>query len=458
MADAKKGKEFFEQALIAAKENMAMCYPLLCSSALVDPFASQTWLELGAAANRSKLLRGAIAAYRMGLVADPNNHHLMVNLGNQLYHDGRLEEAERLTREAIKINPNSAEAWTNLSMICLADKDNEAAIKTGRKALELNDQPLMRLGLAFALLNDGQYSEGLRLMEARFKDTLVNFGQYPYPQWNGEDGTGKTLFLVAEQGMGDAISFMRFVPEVLFRFGKVIMGVHGPLMRLFESFNYDPNVEVIPLPCPLPAADFWSTFSSLPTALGLEDHDIAQRQQVTVTAPPLAAPWKSKDHTFHVGLAWAGDPTNGIDRWRSVAFTDMLQLAGLDRSIQLYGLQVGPRSADIHANGAAPIVRDVAQYIRDVVDTLSIFDHLDLVICVESSIRHMAALARKEAWVLVPRWGCDWRLSYGTRGPIWADNHVLWRQKEGESWEQVIHRIGHRLKKRARGFVDAGQD
>lgn len=451
MADAKRAKEFFDQAVIAAKENPAMAYPLLCSAAIINPFDPQIWVELGAAADRGGLRTGAIAAYRAGLLVAPENPYLMVNLGNQFYHAGKIEDSLRLTKAAIKIKPDLPEPWTNLSMIQTALKNDAAAIDAARQAIKLSDKPVYKLGLAFALLNAGKFAEGLVNLEARFPEKLINFQQYPYPQWRGESGEGKILFLSAEQGMGDAISFMRFVPAVMPRFEKTIIAVHGPLMRLFESFRYYPGVEVIPLPCPLPAADYWTTFSSLPTALGLNDETIAKTPQCTVTPPATPTPWKNVDRTFHVGIAWAGDPSNGIDHWRSIALADMLAFTGLDKRIQVYSLQVGARAADINSLGVVPVITDVGQYIRDVVDTLSIFENLDLVICIESSIRHMAALARKEAWVLVPRFGCDWRLSYGTRPPIWADKHVLFRQGDGESWPKVIQRVCSRLKRRLDG-------
>ena len=192
------------------------------------------------------------------------------------------------------------------------------------------------------------------------------------------------------------------------------------------------------------------TITSLPFALGLTDEQIASAQSPKVPYTSLAAtvPWKSPGRKLHVGFAWAGAPNSDIDRWRSFLLTDMLPLTQVP-GIQLYGLQVGPRAADIHATGAQAMVKDLSPYIRSVADTASIMRDLDLVITVESAMRHIAGLLDVECIVPYAYYGeGDYRCGRHRDHPLWNRRTTLYRQGKDGQWASVFERIVSDLMKR----------
>src|SRR6202021_1266690 len=120
----------------------------------------------------------------------------------------------------------------------------------------------------------------------------------------------------------------------------------------------------------------------------------------------------------HVGIAWAGSPLNPINDVRSIPVEHFFELYRVP-GIQLYGLQIGDRAKDLHDRLGNGVVRDLSYYIRDVVDTVSFLQHLDLVICCESALTHICATAGTEAWVPYSWLGRDYRVGHSGEIRMW---------------------------------------
>lgn len=364
----------------------------------------------------------------------------MVNLGMRLNSLGRDREAHDILKDAIKILPDSAPAWTDLSMVYGRMGRGKDCVDAARRAYALQGDPQTAMCLAFALLFDGQYQEGFLLNEQRFDWKLKQYLQYPYPKWNGE--AGGTVFIASDQGLGDTLSFARFIPLAAKRAKFLHLYVQPALVRLFSYiFAHLPNVNVIPAPAPFPQADYWSAFISLPYALKLTNQEI--RSTPSLKFPKAGSPvnWKIPDRKLHVGVAWAGSPLNEIDRFRSFPVEMLLELYRVP-GIQLYSLQVGERASDPANAGAAYLIPDLSRFINDVTDTMALLNQLDMVICCESALGHIAAETGTECWHPYSWCGRDWRIGHAGEQMLWRPkNHGVFPQKEGESWGPAFDRI-----------------
>jgi hypothetical protein len=160
---------------------------------------------------------------------------------------------------------------------------------------------------------------------------------------------------------GDTLSMARFVREACGRARYVHACVHPELLRLFQYAFIDiPNLNLMPQPCSFPAADAWTTFVSLPFALGLSDDAIRNMPQIKFDAPRTnAKQWKVPDRKFHIGIAWAGSPLNDIDKHRCVPVTQFLELYRVP-GIQLYSLQMDNKKHELFSTGCAPVIRDLS--------------------------------------------------------------------------------------------------
>lgn len=433
----------------------AHAYGLFCNSVMQDPTFAYGWYNLGNANSDIKMIPAAVAAWRIALDCgsdDPLRARILCNLGWQANHLGDPHEGLKATHESLRLDPSLVHSWINLSQINGVLMDFPSAISAGRKAVELDpDSAEAKVALAFALMHAGKYAEGFKYFEARFAWRLHHFLKYPFPKWEGE--AGKTVYIVADQGLGDTLSFARFVPAVAKKASYVHMSVQPELMRLFQfAFGDLPNVSIHPLAQQtiMQPADFWTTFVSLPFGLGITDEEIRN-------TPPLAVPhyqvntaWKSTDRKLHVGIQYAGSPSNDIDRHRTIPVQQFLELYRVP-GIQLYSLQVDERKKDLHDAGCAALVRDLSPYVRDVCDTMAIMKDLDLVICCESALAHMAGTMGKECWIPYSFHGRDYRVGYKGREVLWYPQHRIFYQEMGETWTQPFRRIVKALQKRVEG-------
>jgi hypothetical protein len=346
----------------------------------------------------------------------------------------------------------------HLSLCAQIMGETEIAVGYARKCFELADPndgqgyPIAEFQLAFALLFDGQYAAGLKHFEARFAARLPNFLLYPYPKWRGE--RGKTLFLVADQGLGDTLSFARFLEAASKRCRFIHLCIQSELRRTFEhAFRNLSNINFMPSPSNFPGdADVWSTFVSLPFALGLSDDEIINAPNIDVPRGSMPTSWKVPDRKFHIGIAWAGSPLNDIDKHRNIPIHHFMELYRVP-GVQLYGLQVDAKKTDLNLWGFAPLIKDLSGYLRCIADTYSILPHLDLVITVESALGHICAMGNHEHWVPYSWLGRDWRA--GCKGTdaqrVWTSKARFFQQSDDMRWEPVFERIVEALKEKVHG-------
>lgn len=438
------------KAVAGEPKNPQLGYQLVGSAVELDPTMAHGWFALGNANGDLKLLHASIAAYRRALQLPEGSEigdltpeikaQVLCNMGHTLYHMGKHEEARQRTLEAIEENPKLAFAWINLSMSYSTAGEDEKAIEAARKAHDLDpENATIQVGLAFALMHAKRYAEGLRWFEARVPYKLPQFLSYPYPKWKGQRKA--KLFALSDQGIGDTIDFLRFVPEAARRCQHVFLGVQQELVRTCrEMFKDYENIEVLALPCPFPAATHWTALMSLPTALHLSDEQIINTPLLPVAVEDVEAPWKVECKKLHVGVAWAGAKQNDVDAWRSTTVENFLELCRVP-DVQFYSLQVGERAMDVHNAGAASLFKDVTPYIRDISDTLSILKHLDLVICVDTGLGHICGMVGKECWIATSLNGCDWRFSRHGEESLWYSGHRIVRQGPDADWKPVLERL-----------------
>lgn len=226
--------------------------------------------RLGCLCHDRKYWLAGAAAFARTVEEQPENHRALTNWGWNLHLSSRSEEALALLNRAIELEEGDATPYALRGQVRMILGDDAAAIEDGRRAVALGpDAPLNHLALAFALINAGEYREGWKENEFRFSYTLPEFLTRPYRFWRGE--WCEELYIEAEQGSGDAIFGLRWVPEAASRVGHVTLFCHKELYGLFVEWGRLPaNVTVYPLPRVLPSADAFCPIMSLPAALEID--------------------------------------------------------------------------------------------------------------------------------------------------------------------------------------------
>jgi hypothetical protein len=239
------------QPLIQAQSQMA--YQMLISAVTTDPTFALGWEFLGRSLADLGSLPAACEAFRVALrLPDGENpgdmspvlrHQCLLQLGHRLsnnliVNDERLAEAEAALNQALAMGDGmdpkvNAFCHTNLSLIASHRWERETEIREAEIGFETYPDPSTELGLAFACLYDGQLARGNKHFEARFPHALGQYLVLPWPRWDG--GYVDSLFVLSEQGHGDALSFTRFLPEAARRVGMLTYSVQPGLCVSYRT-------------------------------------------------------------------------------------------------------------------------------------------------------------------------------------------------------------------------------
>ena len=395
----------------------------------------------------------AVAAYRRALQLNPDFAEAHNNLGVCLKDLGNSDDAIIEYRQAVRFRPDFAEARNNLGAALLASGSANEAIAEFRKAIELRpDFAGAHYNLSLALLLLGRFSEGWREHERRWqaKGFPAARRQFGKPEWDGGDLAGKTILLHCEQGFGDSIQFIRYASLVAGRGAKIIVWTPRELLRLFQSVA---GVSTIIAGGVCPPIDVHCPLMSLPRIFDTRVESIPAPIPYLHADPNLAAQWKTKIGAadgafkigpFKIGLAWAGRPTHGEDRHRSISLNDFAGLSATGRAI-FFSLQKGEASAQAANPPPGMNLFDFTAELNDFADTAALIANLDLVITIDSAVAHLAGAMGKPVWVLLP-FAPDWRWMLEREDSSWYPTMRLFRQAVRGDWNTPVGRMGERLR------------
>ncbi|SAK69048.1 TPR repeat-containing protein [Caballeronia calidae] len=86
------------------------------------------------------------------------------------------------------------------------------------------------------------------------------------------------------------------------------------------------------------------------------------------------------------------------------------------------------------------LVVDWMDEIADFADTAALVAALDLVICVDTSVAHLAGAMGRRVWLLNRHLGC-WRRLRDREDTPWYPNMRIFNQKAPGDWDEVLGRV-----------------
>lgn len=356
--------------------------------------------------------------------------------GNACHQLGEVERAAGFFKKAVEIKPGDAASWNNLGK-CLNDSNClKEAVEAYDRALAIDpNYTLAGYGRATSLLAMGRLTEGFRAYNQwRFPD--IKPRQFTQPEWQGESIPGGTLFLYAEQGFGDALQYIRFVPQIRERAGKVILECRPELKALFARCA-GADV-VIARGEAVPPFDCFTSLPSLPGILGVTLSTIpSQVPYVKISSAGQLPPAPAGQ--LKTGVVWAGSPAHHNDAARSLRleqFAPILQVPG----VAFYSLQLPVPPADEALFRSMANLRDLSGQLAGFLETASAVAELDLIITVDTSVAHLAGAMAKPVWTLIP-FAPDWRWLMEREDTPWYPTMRLFRQQKRGQWQPVIARV-----------------
>lgn len=413
------------------------------------PDFAEAHANLALLLDRGGLAVEAEAHYRCSIALNPDHAQVHLNLGALLAGGKRFDEAEAAYRRALELDSRYPGAWSNLGVLLACVKREREAEECYRQALALApDHANARFNLAYLLLRQGCYREGWACLEAR--DWYAVLAQrFPCPRWQDEPIAGKALLIGIEAGHGDMIQFCRYA-ALLKKQGAARVDVvcHPALKTLFETLaGVD---DVISLVEELPARhwDYWVSPLSLPFHCDTRLDTIPARLPYLNADPERMARWASllPQGGLRVGLVWKGNPRFENDADRSLPGLQTLAPLRAVAGVSFISLQKGAGEDDATSPLPGLTLLDLGSRIDDFADTAAIVAQLDLVICVDTAIAHLAGALGKPVWVMLPWYKTDWRwLAEGETTPWYPGVMRLLRQEAMGDWTPVVERVAEEL-------------
>jgi tetratricopeptide (TPR) repeat protein len=409
--------------------------------------------NLGATLEKLARYEEAAMILRHALVLSPNDVSALKNLGHVVLKLGHVGEGLHLLRRAVELSPEDADAHYSLGNALLRMERLQEALNCYKRVRDL--QPTAARAYfapAAVLLMNGQYNEGWATYESRFdmaayKSNVANVHER---LWDGSPLAGRRLLVHVEQGFGDTLMFIRYVPLLRERVGEgaIYLACEPELHSILQSLpgvdgvfklgsdqkvTYDVQVPLLSLP-----NRFRTTVETIPS-------------KVPYIRPPEKAKTRvaRRDGRLAVAFIWAGRPTHSDDRFRSCNlnwFRALFDIPGVD----FYSIQWGPRAAELKPDEARDNVFNLSDSLTDFGETAAIIDQMDLVISIDSAVAHLAGALGKPVWTILA-FGGEWRWLFRREDTPWYPTMRLFRQHILGDWRPVFQRIGGALQQLAAG-------
>jgi tetratricopeptide (TPR) repeat protein len=420
----------------------------------IDPDYVEAYLNLGTAFQLQGKLDQAAESLLQALQLKPDNAPAYFNLGNIFGAQNKAYEAITCFQNALRLNPSDALTYYNLANILNQIGKQADAIVLHREALRLKpDFVAAHNNLSLALLSAHDYSEGWHEYEWRWKakDSPPLKRDFPQPWWQGEDLTGKTILVWAEQGLGDEILFASMIPDLLNQSCHCVIECNSRLVPLLaRSF---PAAEVVPSSNPphprtlQPDVAFQIPMGSLGRQFRHSLDSFPAHRGYLLPDPQRIAHWRNH-------LAALGNERKIGICWRS-----MLQTTNRDfhySTLEQYGpfltvpgvifvnLQYDECRAELAAAeqqfGVKIHVCEEIDLKNDLDEAAALTAALDLVISAPTAVAAMAGALG------VPVWRLSMGSTQGTGHIPWYPSMHLFLRAWDESWQRVIEAIAHDLR------------
>jgi tetratricopeptide (TPR) repeat protein len=402
----------------------------------LEPTDPETHDNLGVALQEQEKWSEAEACHRQALRLNPDLAQAHYNLGVALDEQLQLDEAAAAYQRAVELNPKHVEAHYNLGVIYQEQRKLAEAEACYRRAIELrSDYADAHWNLSNVLLLQGDFDRGWPEFKWRWQLGQIAPREFNEPHWTGQDVAGKTVLIHAEQGLGDTLQFVRYVPLVKERGATVIFQCHKPLLNLLAGFR---GVDrLLPLFSELPPLDYHSPLMSLPGVFKTTLDTIPASVPYLFADPELTAEWKTRlagIGGFRIGINWQGREGKGLFVHRDIpidCFTSVAQLP----NVTLVSLQKSAQRKEL----PEPILDlgPIDQAHGAFMDTAAIMMNLDLVITSDTSIAHLAGALGVPVWVALPL-SADWRWMVTRSDSPWYPTMRLFRQLTEGEWTAVF--------------------
>jgi len=441
-----------------AQYSLGVCYQNLDNNDLalaqykkaieLNPEYIDAFNNLGLLYSSLKNYDEAEKCFNSALKYNSKYFNAIINLGTIKLHKDDFDAALEYFNKALEIsvdeknNGGKSVAYSNIGFVALRRKNLHEAIKYFNIGIDLDSESVLaHYNKAEALLMLGQFEEGWK--EYEWRQGRKDFGKRKFdktfkPEY---DLKGKKVLVYAEQGLGDAIQFIRYLSMLKEKGCYIILECGKELHGLLHNFNsVDEIIEKNFVERPNIEYDYEVPLLSLPLYFKTNADNIPTKVPYLSVKKELKEKWAdiiNDNDKVKIGIVWAGSPIHTNDRHRSVRLQQFLSLLSTEGT-HFYSLQKG--FPIIQAYDYQLLLTNLDEHIKSFADTAAAIENLDLIITVDTSVAHLAGALGKTAWILLP-YLPDWRWLLEGDKSIWYPTIQLYRQPEISDWNSVFKEL-----------------
>jgi len=404
------------------------------------------WSNLGALHRKQGRYLQALRAQEKAQKFAPDDVGLRNNYANILSDLGHYEASIAARRWILGHRPDDVTQKAMIARCMRGQGDYRGAIDYLETVIpDHPDDTELQMQLAFAQLGAGHYKQAFQTYRARWGTDELTPRDLPYPEWAGEPLKGKTILVLPEQGFGDAILFMRFLPALKSLGATVWVLAEKPVYPLFKTLE---GADLVGLSVAKDApVDYWINLmdmaaihfdrtDTIPAPTKLQIPADAQARAAAIVAP-------YKD-VFKVGVIWSGSVTYKGNGFRSFSHTDFLPLTDIPH-VQLFSLYKGPELAAFEADGSDAFIVNAAATERNFGDSAAMMQQMDLVISSDTATAHLAGSLGVPTWTIL-HWDPFWVWRHAGDTTDWYAGMRLFRQAKALEWSDVLLKVGTALR------------
>lgn len=450
------------------------------------PDSAEAWVYLGIGQFDQRDFSGSVVSYRRALKIRDHFPIAWNNLGNSLRMLGEIDEAERCFDKALTQQPDYLSALKNRGTLWVWNGDVERGLKWYQRGLQIepNNAELHRnLGVISLLMGD--YARGFN--EFRWRWQMPGVARPPIaawwqsagihvPVWSGQPLKNQKIIIYPEQGLGDAIHFIR-VASALKQSGAAVVAVcQTSMLPLFAGV---PGIdELVPddhsggvVHPSLLQADYQGSFIEVLDGLFQRDGQIYFGDelfeppgsdsphgkgylQVDDAAVARWSAWMdntlgdsvlddSQPRRLRIGINWQGNREHHADVYRSVKLDVFRPLIECDR-FDMVNMQFGHGIEQLETAGYRDNVlrlpSTLDQSTGRFVDTAAVLRALDALVTTDTAIAHLAGALGVRTHLLLGRVP-DWRWLMTGDSTRWYPNTRITRQSEFGHWSKPVAEI-----------------
>ena len=388
----------------------------------------------------------ALRLYEQIARSQPDNPAILIGCANILMEQGQREGALDWVEKALNADATYAPGWVLRANLLLHLERFEESFAAYDHAVGINrDYPEASYHRGSMMLLHGRYLEGWRDFERRWDVADCGFTRpaLKAPVWHGEPLNGRSIVIYSEQGLGDAIQFVRFLPQLRQMGARVTFLCHAMLIRLFQNLA-GVGIEVVASCEGSRPFDYQCALMSLPERFGTTLETIPRSVPYVFPETALVEKWRERVGCggFKIGICWQGNPAGPIDKGRSVPLARFASLARIP-GVRLISLQRTHGLQQLDTVRTEMQVETLGQFDEGnnaFIDTAAAMQSMDLIISSDTSVAHLAGALGRPVWVPLKHMP-DWRWMLKRIDSPWYPTMRLFRQRARDDWAGVFVEI-----------------